>query len=234
MTTNNDISELLARSKLFAGLTPQLRDAIAKDMRPVKFSAGEHIFSRGDEGRELYLVVEGRVRLSVVSLDGRELSFTHATDGDIFGEIAVLDGEQRSADATAVTKVSAMHLSKASFERQIDASPDFARAMIRFLCQRIRNTDMQLWGVALHRIEVRLAGYILSRMEQTEGASPAKDGRVTVDLGMSQGELSLLLGASRPKVNAALMMLEDCGAIVRNGNTLSCNRQELEQIAEVE
>ncbi|MFM1815225.1 MAG: hypothetical protein RLZ98_1920, partial [Pseudomonadota bacterium] len=127
-----------------------------------------------------------------------------------------------------------MLLSRAQLDRHLAAAPELARASIRFLCRRIREADMQLEGVALHRIEVRLARYILNRMEQALSEGHGKDGTVTIDLGMSQGELSLLLGASRPKVNAALMLLEDGGAITRSGNKVTCNRSELEQIAELE
>ena len=67
--------------------------------------AGEMLFARGDPGNEIYLVVEGRIRISVLSSDGRELSFAHAVPGDVFGEIAALDGSPRSADATAITSV---------------------------------------------------------------------------------------------------------------------------------
>ena len=233
MTTPKDISSLLARSKLFGALSDEVREAIAQDTRPVSFNAGEAIFSRGDEGRDIYLVLKGRVRLSVLSLEGRELSFSHASDGDVFGEIAALDGDVRTADATAVTKVTAASLSRAAFHRHLEVSPELARAAISFLCQRIREADMQLEGVALHRIEVRLARYILNRLDQNQTGGEAQPDK-TIDLGMSQGELSLLLGASRPKVNAALMLLEDSGAISREGNKVVCNRQELEQIAEVE
>ncbi|MEI9900169.1 MAG: cyclic nucleotide-binding domain-containing protein [Hyphomicrobium sp.] len=81
-------------------------------MREVAFEPSQVIFTRGDAGREIYLVVSGRVRISVLTAEGRELSFAHAEPGAIFGEIAMLDGGPRSADATAVNKVSALCLSK--------------------------------------------------------------------------------------------------------------------------
>ncbi|MFM1814092.1 MAG: hypothetical protein RLZ98_787, partial [Pseudomonadota bacterium] len=64
------IADLLAKTRLFGELSQQLREAIARDMRPSSYSAGEAIFSRGDEGKEVYLVLKGRVRLSVLTLDG--------------------------------------------------------------------------------------------------------------------------------------------------------------------
>ncbi len=234
MTSARDVAGLLAKSKLFGDLSDEVREAIAGDMRPVSFGAGEAIFSRGDVGKDIYLVLQGRVRLSVLSLEGRELSFSHAADGDVFGEIAALDGDVRTADATAVTKVTGMSLSRAAFDRHFENAPELARAAIKFLCQRIRDTDMQLEGVALHRIEVRLARYITSRLDQAERSEDISEDAPTIDLGMSQGELSLLLGASRPKVNAALMLLEESGAITRKGNKITCNRDILEDIGEVE
>ena len=207
MVERTVIGALVAEARLFTGLEAQVQAAIASEMRPVSFTAGQVLFSRGDEGRELYLVVNGRVRLSVLTQEGRELSFTHATAGDIFGEIAMLDGGVRTADATAVGAVEAVVLGRPALNRLLAEHPSLALATIRLLCGRLRDADMQLEGVALHRIEVRLARYLLSLAAQV----PAAQGRgeVGIDLGMSQGELALLLGASRPKVNAALVMLED-------------------------
>jgi len=227
-----DVAQLLAKTKLFGLLGEPDRDRIAQQMRPASFAAGQAIFARGDPGTEVYLVLKGRVRLSVLSLEGRELSFTHAGPGDVFGEIATLDGGARTADATAVTSVEAMTLSRAALNRFLETSPELARAAILLLCGRIRDADLQLEGVALHRIEVRLARYFLSLVGQQHGEVTAGS-RPKVVLGMSQGELALLLGASRPKVNAALMLLEDSGAITREGDRFVCDCDELNQVAEL-
>ena len=87
-----DAPELLARSRFFGVIPGPLRQAIAQEMRDARYRAGQMIFERGDPGNFIYLVIEGRVRLSVSTTEGRELSFAHATAGDIFGEIAALDG----------------------------------------------------------------------------------------------------------------------------------------------
>lgn len=226
-----DIAQLLAKTKLFGPLGADARQRVIQQMRPVAFDAGQAIFARGDAGTEIYLVLAGRVRLSILSLEGRELSFSHAGPGDVFGEIATLDGGARTADATAVSRVNSMTLSRAALTRLLEASPELMRAAITLLCGRIRDADLQLEGVALHRIEVRLARYFLSLVSQQHGAQPAQAPKVL--LGISQGELALLLGASRPKVNAALMMLEDSGAITREGDRFICDCDELSQMAEL-
>src|SRR6185369_17378779 len=101
---------LLGKTALFGTLEGPDRAAIAARMRRVDFTPDQMIFSRGDPGREIYLVLEGRIRLSILSSDGRELSFAHAGPGNIFGEIAALDGGERTAGATAITHAQVMHL----------------------------------------------------------------------------------------------------------------------------
>jgi CRP-like cAMP-binding protein len=178
----------------------------------------------------MYLVLEGRIRISILSSDGRELSFDHAGPGDVFGEIAALDGGNRTAGATAISQVEAMVLAHQVLQELIQGNPKVSTAAIRFLCQRLRETNQTLEAIALHRIEVRLARLMLSALSQQVPA--ATGDRVPLDLGISQGELALLIGASRPKVNIALTALEDMGAIARAGSTWLCNTAVLEDIAD--
>jgi CRP-like cAMP-binding protein len=221
--------DMLGVTPLFGGLSADERRSVALEMREVQFAPGQIVFGRGDPGRDIYLVAEGRVRLSVLTPEGRELSFAHAEPGQIFGEIAVLDGGLRTADATAVSKVVAQTLSKSALMRLIEASAPLREAVIRFLCNRVREADQQLEGIALYPIEVRLARFFLAATRQKGAVKPGS--RVTLDLPISQSELALLIGASRPKVNAALALLQDSGAIVRNDKALICNIDELENIA---
>ena len=168
------IVELLAQTALFGSLAEPDRAAIAGRMRRVQFDPDQMIFSRGDPGREIYLVLEGRIRLSILSSDGRELSFAHAGPGSIFGEIATLDGGERTAGATAISRVQAMALPQRAMLELIENNPKVALAAIRFLCTRLRETDQRLEAIALHRIEVRLARLMLSALKLQ---SPTAKGR---------------------------------------------------------
>jgi CRP-like cAMP-binding protein len=114
----------------------------------------------------------------------------------------------------------------------IEGNPKVALAAVRFLCSRLRDTDHRLEAIALHRIEVRLARLMLSalRLQPQTGEGKA----VPLDLNMSQGELALLIGASRPKVNIALSLLEETGAIRRKGSKFTCDTSVLESIADME
>lgn len=232
MIAKTAIVELLGRTPLFGSLDEAERHAVAEEMREVNFDPSQVIFARGDAGREIYLVVSGRVRLSVLTAEGRELSFAHAEAGAIFGEIAMLDGGPRSADATAVGKVSALSLSKPALKRLMETQPHVADAAVRFLCSRIREADQQLEAIALYPIEGRLARFFLAA---ARAKAPGSDeGRVTIELPISQSELALLIGASRPKVNTALSMLESSGALERNGSKIVCDIEELQAIAGAE
>ncbi len=229
MIAKTAIVELLGRTPLFGSLDEAERRAVADEMREVTFEPSQVIFARGDAGREIYLVVNGRVRLSVLTAEGRELSFAHAEAGAIFGEIAMLDGGPRSADATAVNKVTALSLSKPAFKRLMDTRPLVGEAALRFLCSRLREADQQLEAIALYPIEGRLARFFLAAARQKSPGT--EEGRVTIELPMSQSELALLIGASRPKVNTALSVLETSGALERSGAKIICDLEELQAIA---
>ena len=169
MIAKTAIVELLGRTPLFGTLDEAERRAVADEMREVNFDASQVIFARGDAGREIYLVVSGRVRISVLTAEGRELSFAHAEPGAIFGEIAMLDGGVRSADATAVNKVSALSLSKPAFKRLMETHPHVADAAVRFLCSRIREADQQLEAIALYP-DRGPTGPLLPRRRARQGA----------------------------------------------------------------
>ena len=228
MSSPSVLIPLLARTALFGGLTADELTACAAAFRPVRFSAGAMLFSRGDPGTHLYVVVEGRVRLAITTEEGRELSFRHATAGDLFGEIAALDGSVRSADATALTDVSTFALERNAFRGLWSTRPAISAGVIAFLCRRLRETSSQLEDIALHPLEVRLARFLLFALRGRE-APPGK--RLPLELGFSQGELAQLLGASRPKVNTALGTLESAGAVHRTLDRLFCDPVKLAQFA---
>jgi CRP-like cAMP-binding protein len=230
MVQSTTLAGVLGKTALFGALSQADRTLVAEHMRKATFKAGKTIFSRGDVGRELYLLLEGRVRLSVFSADGRALSFKLAGAGEIFGEIAMLDGGARSADAIALTDVVAMTLSQTRVEALLAGNPRVARAAIVYLCTLLRHTSEQAETIALHPIEVRLARYLLARLKLRDGGAEISK-PLPLELGMSQGELALLVGASRQKVNAALAHLEGTGAIKRSGNRLLCYGTKLARVA---
>lgn len=232
MSSERTVAELLSRTELFGQLGQSDQALIAREMRGASFQAGQAIFSRGDPGAGVYLVLEGRVRLSVMTAGGRTVSFRHACQGDIFGEIAALDRGTRTADATALTRVVAKTLSARSLDNLTRTNPRVARAAIEYLCKRLRDTSEQVESIALHALETRVARLLLSAVKpRLDGKSHAG---FILDFGISQSELALLIGGSRQKVNAALARLEAAGAISRRRGKIVCNLPELTRIVGID
>lgn len=232
MVLKTDPAGLLARTPLFGGLDEASRQAVASELRDASYEPGQVIFSRGDPGSDLHIVSKGRIRLSVLTSDGRELSFAHVESPSIFGELAIFDGRPRSADATAVNKVETLLFSKAAFLRLLASHPSVGEATVRFLASRLRDADEQLEAIALHPIEARLARFFLASVRQKDPSGKAE--KISLALPISQSELALLVGASRPKVNAALQLLESEGAIERRGQQVICDIATLSGIGRLD
>jgi CRP-like cAMP-binding protein len=224
----NSLVELLAKTELFGGLAAAELTACAALFREVKFAKGQSLFVRGEKANSLYLVAHGRVRIAIVTEDGKELSFRHTGDGEIFGEIALLDGGVRTADATALTAVNAYRLDEGDFRRLWSTRALVTERLIAFLCRRLRETSYQLESIALHPLHIRLARFLLVAVGSR---TPLPGKRIPVELGMSQSEIALLLGASRPKINEALGALEKTKAIGRTTDRIFCDPAKLVEIA---
>src|SRR5579863_1427610 len=138
---NNPILELLGNADLFRTLAAPDLAACAASFREARYGKGEMLFARGDPGTHLYVIAEGQVRLAIATDEGRELSFQVAGAGDLFGEIALLDGWPRSAEATALTPTTAYLLARADFQRLRAVRPAISDAVVSFLCQRLRNVS---------------------------------------------------------------------------------------------
>jgi CRP/FNR family cyclic AMP-dependent transcriptional regulator len=230
-STHQKLLALLAKAAFFELLDTQDRTRLLAQMQTMNFASGTLIFGRGDKGNALYVLLSGRVRLSVVTGDGRELSFLHAAEGVMFGEIAALDGGTRTADATALSAARALVLPRPALQTEMAAHPAIADALIRFLCGRLRATNDKLEAIALHSVEVRLARFLLTLAKTEAARAPGKPShkpsRVSLPLDLSQGDIGMMIGASRPKVNGAFSLLEADGSIARQGKTLLCDMELL-------
>jgi CRP/FNR family cyclic AMP-dependent transcriptional regulator len=223
------VTDVLARSTLFEALTPQERLELANEMRGLVLEPGQTLFCRGDPGKDIYLVIEGRMRFSVLSTEGRELSFSHAVPGDIFGEIAALDGGSRSADAMAISRVRLKVLLQSTLHKLLATNARAALAAIKLLCERLRDVSEHFEAVALHPVDVRLARLLLDNLADKR---VTRVGQESLSLEITQSELGLLIGTTRQRANAALMALEKTGAISRSEGLVTCNVLELERIAQ--
>jgi CRP-like cAMP-binding protein len=192
--------------------------------------AGSSIFQRGDEGGFMIALATGRIRISLVTQQGKELVLRHVEPGTILGEMALLDGETRSADATAAVASEGYIISKRDFLGMMDAHPEAARAVIRYLTRRLRETTDQLETIALYDLEARVARFLLATLRQIHGEELPDN--ASLQLALSQTDIAGILGASRPKINRAIVSLEERGAIRRKGSVIDCDTERLLVIAE--
>lgn len=146
----NDASEMtleaLRSVPLFASLDDQTATALRRLLTFKDVPSGAQLFHKGDTGDAMYLVESGRVRISITDNDGHELTLAENAQGDFFGEMALIDGRQRSADAHVVEDARLAVLARQDFLSFVRSSPDMALEMLAALTDRLRRTDELLRG----------------------------------------------------------------------------------------
>lgn len=162
---------------------------------------GEVLFLKGDEPDGLYGVLGGRVKICVDSGGGKEIILNILEAGEIFGEIALLDGEPRTADARAMGPASLLLLRRRDFLPYLERDPQLCLHLMTLLCRRLRWTSGLIEDAAFLGLPGRLAKRLLG-LAQASGETTA-DG-VAIGLRLSQHELGHMLGVTREAVNKVL------------------------------
>jgi CRP-like cAMP-binding protein len=215
---------------IFAGLSEDSLADLAQGMQQRRWGPGQLVFSRGDQGDHMFALLTGRIRLVLTSARGREIVLRTLLPGDILGEMALIDGEPRSADATAAEETTCLVLTRARFESVALRRPDVGMALARHLSAHLRRTNFQMESIALYDLQTRLVRFLLHTLAHTPVAGTEKLRRLT--LGVNQTDVSAILGASRPKVSQAFQALLATGAIRRDGDALLCDVAALEDLSE--
>jgi CRP/FNR family transcriptional regulator, cyclic AMP receptor protein len=195
-----------------------------------RFPAGHPFFRKGDPGDYLLALTEGRVKLSILSAAGRELLIRIAEPGDLVGEIACLDGAERSTDAAAVTEVEALVLQRGDLREVAARHPDLHEAAIVHLAALLRATNDRLEGVALHTVEVRIARFVLVALHGLHGPDPGPRASLTPSL--TQTDLAQMIGATRSTVNRVLQDFQDRRILVPDGPVWQCDLARLRAVLE--
>jgi len=154
--------QIFQRHFLLGKLSPNEIDALISYARVERYPAGREIFAKGSPGQCLMAVLRGSVKISSLSVGGKEFVFAIFNAGDIFGEIAVLDGEERSADATAMTECELLVLDRRDFLPVLEGHADLCMILLRILCRRLRQTTEQVEDVMFLDFESRVAKVLLS------------------------------------------------------------------------
>jgi CRP/FNR family cyclic AMP-dependent transcriptional regulator len=215
---------------IFSSLSDESLADLHKGMREQRWSAGQLIFSRGDTGDHLYTILAGRIRLALSNARGREIVLRTLGPGEILGEMSLIDGEPRSADATAAEDTTCLVLPRLRFEAAARQRPDVGMALARHLSSHLRRTNFQMESIALYDLQTRLVRFLLHSLSHAPDTGEGNLRRLT--LGVSQTDVSAILGASRPKISQAFQALLATGAIRRDGDALVCDMTRLTALCE--
>ena len=222
MATNTVVErgrKLLGNCTLFGTLDQKARGEIAAYAKPRSFGLGESICRLGDPGDSMMAVIVGTVRISLPAVKGREIILADLQTGDLFGEIALLDGKMRSADATAHTKCELMVLHRRDLFPFLERNPAACIKLMEMLCARVRRSDERMADIAFLNLHARLAKTLLNYPTNSAGS---------IKISLSQSELAAMAGGARENVNRCLrdwqrrgiLELKDRWTIIRQPEAL--------------
>lgn len=219
--------ELLGQAPIFAAMDAAQVDQLAAIARPQSFAAGELVVTEGEPGLHLFLVVKGRLAAETVDGD-KTAALSIMGPGEVFGEVAMLDGLPRSASVRALEACELLVIGRNEFLHFLERSPKASIALLTVLARRLRHLSQRV-GDRLAEVPVRLARQLL-RLADAHGVQEPS-GTVIIDLKLSQADLGELVGATRETVNKLVRSWTDDGLLERRGRRLAvADRSRLEAL----
>ena len=221
MAEPHHFAKILAANPFFAGLGPTAIETIAMLCVTRSLAAGENLFHKGDPGNALYAVRRGQVQIATGTDDGRRLTLNLLGSGDVFGEIALLDGRPRTADALATEPTELFMVRRRDFLHLLETQPRVAVRMIEFLCERIRWISDRMEEAVLLPLPGRLSRRLLSLADDF-GA----------EIHVSQDDLAVFVGATRESVNRQLQTWRRQGILdIGRGRVSVLDRMGLKSVS---
>ncbi|MBV8946113.1 MAG: Crp/Fnr family transcriptional regulator [Solirubrobacterales bacterium] len=223
--SSEDTIALLGRVPVFSTLAPEELAQVAEVVVPRRFEAGEVVFKEGDEGTTCYIMRSGRARAVREHPDGRSITLANFSPGDIFGEMAMLDGERRSATVEITEGTETIAILAADMHRLLRAHPDISLKLIAALGQRLRDTNERLARQSFQTVQSRVAA-VLAQLVAAARAEAGGDGDGDVLITITQAELAQLAGSSRESASRFLAVLERAGIITQGRGRLTVHDAE--------
>ncbi|XZG71410.1 Crp/Fnr family transcriptional regulator [Chitinibacteraceae bacterium HSL-7] len=197
-----DKAKLLSGSTLFCELEPDELDQLAHHAELRRARARQVIVQQDAPAEEMYAVIRGRLKVTRSSDGGREATLAILEAGEVFGELAMLDGGMRSATVETLEACELLVLRRNVVMHYLEGNPRVMRALISALCQRLRSADDLVHDLMFLNLPERLSK-LLRQYAASHGIT-GDDGSVLIDFKLSQGEMANLVGASRESVNKQL------------------------------
>lgn len=212
----DDAVDLLREVALFALLLePDLR-ALATIATTRRFTAGQYVFYQGDPGHAMYVIAEGRAHVELSSGEGDTVILAMLEPGDVFGELALIDGGSRSASVIAVENVELLMVNRASLLDLLVRQPALLRGLLGSLGLLIRRLSDQVGDLVWLDLPQRVAKAIV-QLAKSAPSGP----ELVVDLSMTQSQLASMVGGSRQSVNQILQRFEQRGLLQREGSRIT-------------
>lgn len=210
MAGSEETARLLGRVSIFSGLTPEQLADLASVAVPRRWGAGEVIFREGDAGDTCYVVQNGCVRVTRNHTDGRTITLAELRSGDLFGELAMFDSEQRSATVEAAEETTGVALLASDLRRLLLRHPDISIKLLSAFAERLKEANERISRQSFQTVASRVAGVLLAHTEDlaTDGG-PVKD----VLIRSTRAEIAQLAGSSRESVSRFLATLERAGLV---------------------
>ena len=209
--------ELLQSVALFWDLSEEELGYISEKMIARHYESGKFIFLEDSEGEQCFFVVQGSVKVTRLSKDGREVILAMLNEGEFFGEMALLDGESRSANVIALEETDVLTLNREDFLVVLHDYPQIAIQLLKEMADRLRKSDRQIASLSLSDAEKRIALCII-RFADEQGI--IKRGQVSIPKMPIQQDIANMAGTSRETVSRAINLLEKEHFIKRQGREL--------------
>ena len=221
MSKQSEFAVVLSMNPLFADLGSETVNRIAALCHTQHLGAGETLFQKGDDGNALYGIRRGQIRIETGARDGSRLTLNFQGPGDLFGEIAVLDGQSRTADAVAAEPTELFVLRREDFMAYLEREPKVAIRLIELLCQRIRQVSERMEESMLQPLPVRMARRLCALAEDYGS-----------EVHISQEQLGIYVGAARESVNRQLQQWRRDGILdLKRGRIELLNPKKLQAAA---
>ena len=209
--------ELLQSVALFWDLSEEELGYISQKMIARHYKSGNYIFLEDSEGEQCFFVVQGSVKVTRLSKDGREVILAMLNEGEFFGEMALLDGESRSANVIALEETEVLTLNREDFLVVLHDYPQIAIQLLKEMAHRLRKSDRHIASLSLSDAEKRIALCII-RFADEQGV--IKRGQVSIPKVPIQQDIANMAGTSRETVSRAINLLEKEHFIKRQGREL--------------
>ena len=210
LSINMEEASFLSRVPLFASLKEAQLAKLTEKLRTRNHRAGEVIFHQDDPGTLLYIVKSGRVKITTASPEGEEIIMAILNEGDSFGEIALLDGQPRSANTVAIEATRTLTLDRGDFLDILARYPEMVSAVLAAVAAGWRRTSHLLEDAIFLDLPGRLAKRLLQLAEK-HGVQT--DQGIQVDLSLTQQDLAATVGVSREALNKQLALFQDRGLV---------------------